>query len=382
MTRCNTVVLLVHYIEKALPDETDHIDPPWLVLNLRFCPDNLFRPGRNPAYFKLYNGPDAFLSTVYIEVYHAIHRLHLIIDRIQRLTIPSKEFMFQQSLRDERLLDNSLFVWTKRYLWAIHVLSEIEQCVAQMIRTLNQIWNPDVDWSDDSPCDLHWPIMNGKKRETKYGVPAKRLKRHAAKFRRLRNSLEQLTTNSHKLGLHIQSLQTTLYNGTAVLESRRTTQHGENVKLLTIVNCCFLPLTFIMSVFGMTNMPQGENFVRFGIALVTVCVPLFAVIVFASSHYGYSVVKKVAKGIIESPGNLDSAVRNTKKEDLNPLRIWRKYRTQWGRRTHQSTTSMVDAEAQRNGSTKSKIRKDKNDGDEPESYPHIREIVKAVGERR
>lgn len=143
--RCNAVVSLIQYIEKALPDETDHMDPPWLVLNLRFYPDKSFRQRQKPAYTKLDNGPDAFLSTVYIEVHQAIHRLHFVIDRIQSVTIPSKEFEFQQSLRDERLLDDSLFFWTKRYLWAIHVLSEIEQCVTQMVRTMNKIWNPEVD---------------------------------------------------------------------------------------------------------------------------------------------------------------------------------------------------------------------------------------------
>lgn len=43
---------------------------------------------------------------------------------------------------------------------------------------------------------------------------------------------------------------------------------------------------------------------------------------------------------------------------------------------------MMDAEAQRNGSTKSKSRKDNNEGGGPDSYPHISEIVKAVGEMR
>jgi hypothetical protein len=40
----------------------------------------------------------------------------------------------------------------------------------------------------------------------------------------------------------------------------------------------FLPLTFVTSVFGMTNMDANAGFWRFGVVLVTVCVPFFLLI--------------------------------------------------------------------------------------------------------
>lgn len=41
---------------------------------------------------------------------------------------------------------------------------------------------------------------------------------------------------------------------------------------------CFLPLTFVTSVFGMTNMSTEHHFWEFGIVTGTVCVPFFILI--------------------------------------------------------------------------------------------------------
>lgn len=40
----------------------------------------------------------------------------------------------------------------------------------------------------------------------------------------------------------------------------------------------FLPLTFVTSVFGMTNMPTERHYWMFGIVTATVCVPFFVLI--------------------------------------------------------------------------------------------------------
>ena len=83
----------------------------------------------------------------------------------------------------------------------------------------------------------------------------------------------------------IKNLRDNLFSGTSVLESRKsveqseiTVAQGHNIKLLTLVNMFFLPLTFVTSIFGMTNMPNDASFWRFGIVMVTVCVPFFLLI--------------------------------------------------------------------------------------------------------
>lgn len=44
------------------------------------------------------------------------------------------------------------------------------------------------------------------------------------------------------------------------------------------VSIFFLPLTFVTSVFGMTNMPQEHNFRDFAIVMASVCVPFLFLI--------------------------------------------------------------------------------------------------------
>lgn len=74
-----------------------------------------------------------------------------------------------------------------------------------------------------------------------------------------------------------------------------TIQQGHNIKLLTLVSIFFLPLTFVTSVFGMTNMPTTPHYwvcyehhalvitfadapQLFGIVTATVCIPFFILI--------------------------------------------------------------------------------------------------------
>lgn len=83
----------------------------------------------------------------------------------------------------------------------------------------------------------------------------------------------------------IKSLRDNLFSGTSVLESRRsvmqatiTVQQGHNIKLLTLVTIFFLPLTFVTSVFGMTNMPPDDNYHPFGITTAIICLPTYMLI--------------------------------------------------------------------------------------------------------
>ena len=92
---------------------------------------------------------------------------------------------------------------------------------------------------------------------------------------------------------HIRMLREWLFSGTSVLESRSARKQDYNIKLLTLVNIVFLPLMFVTSVFGMTNMPQQEGFVRFGGVIVAVAVPTFALILLISYHEKLVPVRKL-----------------------------------------------------------------------------------------
>jgi hypothetical protein len=50
------------------------------------------------------------------------------------------------------------------------------------------------------------------------------------------------------------------------------------------------PLTFVTSIFGMTNMPaEPAPYWPFAITLAAICVPFFSIIGFLSTNYGYHV---------------------------------------------------------------------------------------------
>ena len=49
----------------------------------------------------------------------------------------------------------------------------------------------------------------------------------------------------------------------------------------------FVPLTFVTSVYGMTNMDTRPTFWKFGVTLATVCVPFFLLIGFLNTDNGY-----------------------------------------------------------------------------------------------
>lgn len=97
--------------------------------------------------------------------------------------------------------------------------------------------------------------------------------------------LKDLMHDNDILRKEITNLRDNLFSGTSVLESRKsveqteiTVQQGQNIKLLTLVNMFFLPLTFVTSVFGMTNMSIEPSFWRFGVVMACVCVPFFLLI--------------------------------------------------------------------------------------------------------
>jgi len=97
--------------------------------------------------------------------------------------------------------------------------------------------------------------------------------------------LEKLYEEIDDLRKEIRTLRDQLFSGTSVLESRKSVElsavtilQGHNIKLLTLVSIFFLPLTFVTSVFGMTNMSTDHNFKDFAIVMAVVCVPFFFLI--------------------------------------------------------------------------------------------------------
>lgn len=63
-------------------------------------------------------------------------------------------------------------------------------------------------------------------------------------------------------------------------------QQGRNIRLLTTVSIFFLPLTYVTSSFGMTNVPTGQSFWMFGTVPVAICVPFFMLVIPLNTREG------------------------------------------------------------------------------------------------
>jgi hypothetical protein len=378
LTRCNTVVAMAVFHGRegeskrngktTTRDRKKHTGSAWQVLNLQCFPDwkattDVFETGNG-----ILHAPDAFLKAVLVELQDAIKRFEELQKAVARVVTPSQDFLFRESLRDERLFDDASFVWTKRYFWAHHVLTRVKRSISEITEVLNGSFIGSkielVEWPFTEP---HPTLKTSKGEQV--------LKDLKEQLGITKKQLEILMENNKVLIEQIQSLQSTVFNGTSVLESRRTVQQGENVKLLTIVNVFFLPLTFITSVFGMTNMPEDAGFVRFGIVLVAVCLPLFGFIGLASSHQGYTYIRVTMRrtwGWIK----VRLGPRKKEKRDFDHLQHRRRHRFSRKESSHN------DLEAPEASLKERKRNSSDNGGNEDPSHPHNKKIVEDTGKAR
>src|SRR6476661_1952283 len=73
---------------------------------------------------------------------------------------------------------------------------------------------------------------------------------------------------------------------TCLRTSTDPSTYSHNIKLLTMVSIFFLPLTFVTSVYGMTDMPLGPDYTFFAITTCAVCIPFFILIGSLNSRRG------------------------------------------------------------------------------------------------
>jgi len=129
----------------------------------------------------------------------------------------------------------------------------------------------------------------------------------------------------------------------------------------------FVPLTFVTSVFGMTNMDQRPHFWQFGVTLATVCVPFFLLIGFLNTEAGYRIWMRKTKALwrwMRGKPQLQKATMEKPKEEpeFTPNPVNRTLSTEEGMR-------------RRLGEVLSPHQSDAS-----QTHPNIGRIVRAVGE--
>lgn len=81
------------------------------------------------------------------------------------------------------------------------------------------------------------------------------------------------------------------------------------------VSIFFLPLTFVTSVFGMTNMPTDSGFHNFAIVMTTVCIPFFLLIGSLNTTKGMEFWTLRTKKVIRWITRKSSSDTNTEEEE-------------------------------------------------------------------
>ncbi len=155
--------------------------------------------------------------------------------------------MFHRALRDALLFEDKDFTYSRRYFWAYQTLGVMNDRLRAILDAYYKVFTEDI-WTGmhktiwilpdpDLPRNVYW---------------RKRLASLRKSFEKAVAELEDVVKENDDRRKEVRSLREQLYSGTSVLESRKsvdmaaiTILQGHNVKLLTLVNIFFMPLTFV-----------------------------------------------------------------------------------------------------------------------------------------
>lgn len=206
------------------------------------------------------NGVEAFLVTVLGEYQDAEKRFDAIYNQITRLITPSQAFMFQSDIRDKLLFEDDKYTYSRRYFWASQTLGIMIDSMIAMKDAYEDNFTDEV-W--EGRHRTLWPLVDPDSVRNKYY--RKKLSAVRDRFKLQLSRIDKLIKECEKRRYEIERLREQLFSGTSVMEARKsvqqaeiTVQQGHNIKLLTLVNLFFLPLTFVTSVFGMENLPDSQ----------------------------------------------------------------------------------------------------------------------------
>lgn len=292
LSRCSSVIALsfsgpparqVKNKARRAEQKTGYIfDPfaPWRVLSIQSYPDWKHSIDAHTSARHYVNGPEAFLTTLRAEFKDAQKRFLEIYNRISELVRMPSNFMFNRIARDRLLFEDEDFTFSRRYFWAHQSLGIMNENIQEIIFSYRKVL-PENVWNGSSK--IVWP--GDESVSSRYANWRKRMKSLRADIEHELHGLEEVAVLNTEKMKEIKGLRDNLFSGTSVLESRRsvdqamiTVQQGHNIKLLTLVTIFFLPLTFVTSVFGMTNMDPHDSFHPFGIVTAVICIPTYMLI--------------------------------------------------------------------------------------------------------
>ncbi|KAF2792843.1 hypothetical protein K505DRAFT_325900 [Melanomma pulvis-pyrius CBS 109.77] len=382
LTRCGAVVALALYDDKprrirnrGRRAKTQHgwvqnVWSPWQVLNLQCYPDWRATPDTFESGHRYLNGAEAFLHALLTEYKDARKRYEEIYKRITHLITPPLGFIFDAELRDQRLFEDKEFTWIRRYFYAHQTLGNVNDSIKSMIDSFEDTFTEEV-WEGKSKT--LWPLNEESPRNDHW---KRRLRLLRLQFEHEMKELRILSRENQERRHEIESLQDHLFSGTSIQESRKsveladiTVQQGRNIKLLTIVNLFFMPLTFVTSVYGMTNMSTEPHYWMFGVTLATVCVPFFSLVGFLSTDLGYRIWMAKTKALWRWMRPKPS-LNITNEPEFQPNLV---------NRTLSTDEGMQKRLGQGQGQAQTQTHNRPVSSSRP-SHPNIQKLVQAIGE--
>ncbi|RFU79175.1 gtpase-activator for ras-like gtpase containing [Trichoderma arundinaceum] len=248
---------------------------PWHLLSIQSFPDDEHTVRGDDFQLKSFcNGPYAFLELLISEYRDAGKRNQILHERITKLITPPTEFMFDHRLRDKLLFEDKHFTYIRRYFWAYNTLAVINTGIKAMIAAYVDTFTDDF-WAGTHP--LLWPHPSPPQ--------AADAADYAAKMAVLRRELDKVVSDlgevlkrNERTRKEIENLRDQLFSGSSIKESRRAIDQGDNIRILTMISMLFLPLTFVTSVFGITELHIPVTDWRFPLTMVLVCVPFMVLL--------------------------------------------------------------------------------------------------------
>jgi hypothetical protein len=241
-TRCSSVVALALYDDKPKRIKTkgrrgktkegwvQNIWSPWQVLVIECFPDwratvDTFETGH-----RYLNGVEAFLHALLTEFKDARKRYQEIYRRVTKLVTPPLGFLFDGTLRDQRLFEDRDFTWTRRYFWAHQTLGNVNDSIKSMVDAFEDNFT-DAVWEGKS--DTLWPLFEESPRNDHWKQRLRLLRSHfEGEMKELRTQIRE----NNERRAEIRTLQDHLFSGTSIQESRKsveltdiTVQQGRNI---------------------------------------------------------------------------------------------------------------------------------------------------------
>ncbi|KAM0245011.1 hypothetical protein ACHAQJ_010670 [Trichoderma viride] len=262
----------------------------WHLLNIQSFPDDEHTVRGDDFQLKSFcNGPYAFLELLITEYRDAGKRNQILHERITKLITPPTEFMFNHHLRDKLLFEDKHFTYIRRYFWAYNTLAVINTGIKAMISAYVDTFTDDF-WAGTHP--LLWPHPSAPQSPDAID--------YAAKMAVLRRELDKVVSDlgevlkrNERTRKEIENLRDQLFSGSSIKESRRAIDQGDNIRILTVISMLFLPLTFVTSVFGITELHIPVTNWRFSVTMVLVCVPFLILLYLIQTRPFIQCVQKI-----------------------------------------------------------------------------------------